>query len=50
MNEINLSSVAIVSMTELRNVSKPDGTTVEEAEFNWSSEQKGLILSSFFYG
>ena len=43
-------SVAIVSMTEKRNVTFANGTTGIEQEFDWSSTQKGLVLSSFFYG
>lgn len=46
----NLFSVAIVSMTELKDVTLSNGTVVKEAAFDWTSTQKGLILSSFFYG
>ncbi|XP_059613114.1 sialin-like [Phlebotomus argentipes] len=46
---VNLS-VAIVAMTEPRNVTLDDGTVVEKAEFDWDSKQQGLVLSSFFYG
>jgi MFS transporter, ACS family, solute carrier family 17 (sodium-dependent inorganic phosphate cotransporter), other len=44
-------SVAIVSMTENRTITNPDGSTeILPPEFDWSSTQKGLVLSSFFYG
>ncbi|KAL7051890.1 hypothetical protein ACKWTF_004683 [Chironomus riparius] len=46
---VNLS-VAIVSMTEIRNVTLSDGTFIQQQDFNWDSKQKGLVLSSFFYG
>lgn len=40
-------SVAVVAMT--KNVTLANGTTLEP-RFTWSSSEKGLILSSFFYG
>lgn len=44
-------SVAIVSMTEIRNVTNEDGSVTEEPPyFDWNTKQQGLILSSFFYG
>ena len=46
---INLS-VAIVAMTELKSFKHDDGSVTYEQEFNWSSKQKGVVLSSFFYG
>lgn len=46
---VNLS-VAIVSMTEIKNITLGNGTIIQEQAFNWTSTQKGLILSSFFYG
>ena len=46
---VNLS-VAIVAMTEIRTVIHENGTTSYEQDFNWDSKQKGLVLSSFFYG
>ena len=46
---VNLS-VAIVAMTEIRDVTLANGTTVQEQHFDWDSKQKGLVLSSFFYG
>lgn len=46
---VNLS-VAIVAMTENRTVDHGNGTITYEQDFPWDSTQKGLILSSFFYG
>lgn len=46
---VNLS-VAIVAMTELRDVVYPNGTHGTEQYFDWDSSTKGIILSSFFYG
>lgn len=46
---VNLS-VAIVAMTEVRNVTLDNGTVVQQQNFDWNSTQKGLVLSSFFYG
>lgn len=46
---VNLS-VAIVAMTELRNVTHDDGSVTQEQYFDWGSQLKGYILSSFFYG
>ena len=46
---VNLS-VAIVAMTENRTVEHDDGTVSYEQYFDWNSKQKGLVLSSFFYG
>lgn len=46
---VNLS-VAIIAMTEVRTVTLENGTTIETQDFNWSSTQQGIILSSFFYG
>uniref|UniRef100_A0A1L8DE27 Sialin n=2 Tax=Nyssomyia neivai TaxID=330878 RepID=A0A1L8DE27_9DIPT len=46
---VNLS-VAIVAMTEVKNVTLENGTVVEKAEFDWNSKEEGLVLSSFFYG
>lgn len=37
-------------MTEIRNVTLSNGTVIQEQDFNWDSTQKGLVLSSFFYG
>jgi ACS family sodium-dependent inorganic phosphate cotransporter len=37
-------------MTEIKNITLDDGTTIQEQAFNWTPTQKGLILSSFFYG
>ncbi|XP_023310014.1 sialin [Anoplophora glabripennis] len=46
---VNLS-IAIVAMTELKNVTLSNGTVVLEREFDWDSVLQGYILSSFFYG
>lgn len=46
---VNLS-VAIVAMTENRTIELPNGEFAYEQYFNWTSLQKGLVLSSFFYG
>lgn len=46
---VNLS-VAIVAMTENRTTIDENGNVSWEQDFPWDSRQKGLILSSFFYG
>ncbi|KAJ6643258.1 Sialin [Pseudolycoriella hygida] len=46
---VNLS-VAIVAMTDNRTVTLSNGSQVNEPYFEWNSQQKGLVLSSFFYG
>lgn len=46
---INLS-VGIVAMTQNTTIEHPDGSVTYEQAFDWNSKQKGLILSSFFYG
>ncbi|RVE46573.1 hypothetical protein evm_008760, partial [Chilo suppressalis] len=46
---VNLS-VAVVAMTEPVETKLDNGTVVMLPEFDWSSQTKGLILSSFFYG
>jgi MFS transporter, ACS family, solute carrier family 17 (sodium-dependent inorganic phosphate cotransporter), other len=46
---INLS-VAIVAMTDNKTIKHDDGSLTYEQEFDWSSKQKGVVLSSFFYG
>ncbi|XP_055606518.1 sialin [Uranotaenia lowii] len=46
---VNLS-VAIVAMTEMREVDYGNGTVGEEQYFDWDSKEQGFILSSFFYG
>lgn len=46
---VNLS-VAIVAMTELRDVVQPDGTTIKQAIFAWSTKERGFALAAFFYG
>lgn len=37
-------------MTELKNITNESGVTVEVAEFDWTSKQRGYLLSSFYYG
>ncbi|XP_049865733.1 vesicular glutamate transporter 1-like isoform X1 [Pectinophora gossypiella] len=46
---VNLS-VAVVAMTEPIETKLDNGTVVYLPEFDWSSQTKGLVLSSFFYG
>ncbi|XP_001849053.2 sialin [Culex quinquefasciatus] len=46
---VNLS-VAIVAMTEVRDVDYGNGTVGQEQYFDWSSKEQGFVLSSFFYG
>ena len=46
---VNLS-VAIVAMTENRTIHHDDGSLSYAQDFPWDSKQKGLVLSSFFYG
>ncbi|KAJ6637399.1 Mothers against decapentaplegic like 4 [Pseudolycoriella hygida] len=46
---VNLS-VAIVAMTDKREIIYENGTIGYEQEFDWSPQERGLILSSFFWG
>ncbi|XP_068630357.1 vesicular glutamate transporter 1 isoform X2 [Battus philenor] len=46
---VNLS-VAVVAMTEPVQTELENGTIIYAPEFEWSSQTKGLVLSSFFYG
>ncbi|EEB16556.1 sialin, putative [Pediculus humanus corporis] len=46
---VNLS-VAIVAMTTNKTVTNETGTYVLPAEYDWSTDVQGVILSSFFYG
>uniref|UniRef100_A0A6P7FXI1 Sialin n=1 Tax=Diabrotica virgifera virgifera TaxID=50390 RepID=A0A6P7FXI1_DIAVI len=46
---VNLS-VAIVDMTQKKNITLENGDTVVKSEFDWNSQLQGYILSSFFYG
>ncbi|KAL4707028.1 hypothetical protein ACJJTC_000455 [Scirpophaga incertulas] len=46
---VNLS-VAVVAMTEPVETKLENGTVAMLPEFDWSSQTKGLVLSSFFYG
>ncbi|XKL68360.1 hypothetical protein PGB90_003851 [Kerria lacca] len=43
-------SIAIVEMTSNKTITEGNETRIKEAEFNWSSVEKGLILSSFSFG
>ncbi|XP_072381508.1 vesicular glutamate transporter 2-like isoform X2 [Diabrotica undecimpunctata] len=43
-------SIAIVDMTQLKNITLDNGTTVLKKEFDWDSQLQGFVLSSFFYG
>ncbi|XP_065208365.1 vesicular glutamate transporter 2-like isoform X2 [Planococcus citri] len=42
--------MAVVEMTSVKNINLQNGTIDKRADFNWSSHQKGIILSSFSYG
>ncbi|XP_055373407.1 sialin-like [Condylostylus longicornis] len=46
---VNLS-VAIVAMTENRSYIDENGIERYKQDFEWDSKDKGIILSSFFYG
>ncbi|CAH1100740.1 unnamed protein product [Psylliodes chrysocephalus] len=46
---VNLS-IAIVAMTEFRNVTLENGTVTRVRDFDWDTKLQGYILSSFFYG
>lgn len=37
-------------MTEYRDFELENGTIIQKPEFDWDSQKKGLVLSSFFYG
>lgn len=43
-------SVAIVALTENRTTYDEDGRDIYQPIFDWSSQQQGWALSSFFYG
>ncbi|XP_059615143.1 sialin-like [Phlebotomus argentipes] len=43
-------NVAIVAMTQKFNVTLENGTVIEDQHFDWDSKQRGLVLSSFYYG
>ncbi|XKL62489.1 hypothetical protein PGB90_002322 [Kerria lacca] len=43
-------SIAIVDMTTDRNITIGNRTYIEKSEFNWSSVEKGILLSLFSYG
>ncbi|XP_065206253.1 vesicular glutamate transporter 3-like [Planococcus citri] len=42
--------MAVVEMTTKKNITLQNGTVEQKADFNWSSNEKGIILSSFSYG
>ncbi|XP_072381509.1 sialin-like isoform X1 [Diabrotica undecimpunctata] len=46
---VNLS-IAIVAMTEFRNVTLENGMVIRIRDFDWDTKLQGYILSSFFYG
>ncbi|CAG9864853.1 unnamed protein product [Phyllotreta striolata] len=46
---VNLS-IAIVAMTEFRNVTLDNGTIISVRDFDWDTKLQGYVLSSFFYG
>ena len=43
-------TIAIIKLTENRTVNNDDGSFTYEQHFNWSTEEKGIALSTFFYG
>uniref|UniRef100_A0A6P7FT82 Sialin-like isoform X2 n=1 Tax=Diabrotica virgifera virgifera TaxID=50390 RepID=A0A6P7FT82_DIAVI len=43
-------SIAIVDMTQLKNITLDNGTTILKKDFDWDSKLQGYVLSSFFYG
>ncbi|XKL68363.1 hypothetical protein PGB90_003854 [Kerria lacca] len=43
-------SIAIIEMTSNKNITNGNVTYTREAEFKWSSIDKGLVLSSFSWG
>jgi hypothetical protein len=43
-------TIAIIKLTENRSVNHDDGSYTYEQHFNWSNQEKGLALSTFFYG
>jgi hypothetical protein len=52
MSSLRLSNThkIFLAMTENRTIHHDDGSITYEQEFDWDSKQKGLVLSSFFYG
>lgn len=46
---VNLS-VAIVAMTELRDIQQADGSIVHAPLFTWNTKERGFALAAFFYG
>ncbi|CAH1154013.1 unnamed protein product [Phaedon cochleariae] len=43
-------SIAIVPMTEMKNITSQNGTIIQKREFDWDTQTQGYVLSSFFYG
>ncbi|XKL68014.1 hypothetical protein PGB90_003505 [Kerria lacca] len=43
-------SIAIVAMTDGKNITVNNKTYFQKAEFDWNSKEKGFILGSFSYG
>ncbi|XP_065208367.1 vesicular glutamate transporter 2-like [Planococcus citri] len=43
-------AMTVVEMTTLKNVSNQNGYSELKAEFNWTPQEKGLVLSSYSYG
>ncbi|XP_065208302.1 sialin-like [Planococcus citri] len=43
-------SMAVVDMTSLKKISSSQNSSEMKAEFNWTPEQKSLILGSYSYG
>lgn len=46
---INLS-MAVVAMTSVREIPLGNGSTFLYRDFDWTPQQKGFVLGSFFYG
>lgn len=46
----NNLSVGIVEMTRIKEIVNADGSITYEQLFDWSSKQKGFVLSSYFGG
>ena len=43
-------TITLIKLTENRTVNNDDGSVTFEQYFNWSSEERGIALSTFFYG
>lgn len=46
----NLSVAVVVMTTSYHEIILNNGTTIKMKEFDWTSKEKGYILSSYFYG